>query len=231
VSLWLLTRHLTRILTIFQIRFPKPKFNIVTIRKGFRKGFDTSLVDPNQRKPRKSRKTQNTATSPMTLDPFAKGSVAIANDSVAQSSQELLGLPESHFNRHEHANEGKLNHLNGILEADVDADSETINAKTYVVEDSVTNVSKQDATNSFSVINVAKTIPLGSTKPSLRLSVPKDILHSSKKGGLALLSKSRHLSKAQRRPKLQKTTSTKDSSSVMHPKRFVHTPKAGRTQY
>jgi hypothetical protein len=204
---------------------------MVTIRKGFRKGFDTSLVDPNRRKPRKGRKTQNTATSPMTLDPSAKGLVAIANDSVAQSSREPLGLPESHSDRHEHANKGEPNHLNGILEADVNADGETINAETYVVKDSATNVSGQDATNSFSAINVAKTIPLGSTKPPLRLSVPKDISHSSKKGGLALLSESRHLSKARRRPKLQKTTSTKDGSSVMHPKRFVHTPKAGGTQY
>jgi hypothetical protein len=65
-----------------------------------------------------------------------------------------------------------------------------------VVEDSVTNVSRQDATNSFSTINVAKTIPLGLTKPPFRLSVPKDISHSSKKGGLALLGKSRHLLKA-----------------------------------
>jgi hypothetical protein len=59
---------------------------MVTIRKGFRKGFNTSLVDPNQQKPRKGQKTQNTVTSPMTLDPFAKGLVAIANDLVAQSS-------------------------------------------------------------------------------------------------------------------------------------------------
>jgi hypothetical protein len=93
-------------------------------------------------------------------------------------------------NRYKHANKSKLNYLNRILNVNVNTNSETINAKTYIVKDSVTNVSRQDITNSFSVINIAKTIPLGLTKPPLSLSVLKDISHSSKKGGLALFSKS-----------------------------------------
>jgi hypothetical protein len=202
-SLKLPTRHLTRIFTIPQIRFPKPEFNMVTTRRR----LDTSLVDPNRRKPRKFRKTQNTATSPIILGPSAKGSTAaIANDPAAQSSRESPGLPEQQSNGHERENSGKPNDANGILDADVDIDGETINAETRVVEDSVKNVSGQDTTNSWSAINVAKVIPLGSTEPPLRPGVPGDISHSSKKGGLAL-GQSRHLSKAQRPKKLWKTNS------------------------
>jgi hypothetical protein len=69
---------------------------------------------------------------------------------------------------------------------DVNTNNETINAKTHVVKDFVTNVSRQDITNSLSIINVAKVIPLGLTKPPLRLGVLRDISHSSKKQGLAL---------------------------------------------
>ena len=141
----------------------------------------------------------------MILDPSANGSTAaIANDSAAQSSREPLGLPEPHSNGHEHANASEPDNANRILDTDVDADGETINAETHVVEDSVTNVSGQDATNNFSAINVAKIIPLGSTEPPLRPSVPGDISCSSKKQGLTL-GKSPHLSKAQRPAKLQKT--------------------------
>ena len=127
---------------------------MVTIRGG----FETSSVDPKQRtKPRKFRKTENTAISPMILDPSTKGSTAaIANDSAAQSSREPPGLPEPHSDGHEHANASEPDDANGILDADVDADGETINAETYVVGDSATNVSGHDATNSWSAINVAK---------------------------------------------------------------------------
>jgi len=198
---------------------------MVTIRGG----FETSSVDPNQRtKPLKVRKTQNTATSPMILDPSAKDSTAaIANDPAAQSSQESPGLPEQQSNEHERENSGEPNDANGILDADVDADGEIINAETHVLEDSATHVSGQDAMKSWSTVNV--TIPLGSTEPPPGPGIPRDISHSSKKRDLAL-SKSRHLSKAPRPAKLRKTNSAKDGSSVMHPKRFIHAPKAGETQ-
>lgn len=68
------------------------------------------------------------------------------------------------MNGHKRANVGEPNDANGILDADVDADSETINAETHGVEDSTTNVSGQDTTNSWSAINVAEVIPLGSTE-------------------------------------------------------------------
>jgi hypothetical protein len=68
------------------------------------------------------------------------------------------------MNGHERANVGEPNDANGILDADVDADGETINAETHVVEDSAAGVSGQDTTNSWSAINVAEVIPLGSTE-------------------------------------------------------------------
>ena len=174
---------------------------MVTIRSK----FDTSSVDPNQRKPRKVGKTPNTATSPMILDPSANSSTAaIANDSAAQSSREPLGLPEPHSNGHEHANASEPGNANRILDTDVDADGETINEETHVAEDSATNVSGQDATNNFRAINVAEIIPLGSTEPPLRPSIPGDISRRSKKQGLTL-GESPHLSNAQRPAKLQKT--------------------------
>jgi hypothetical protein len=175
--------------------------------------LDTSSVDPNQgRKPRKVQKTQNTATSPMMLDSSAKGSmVAIANHSAAQSSRETPGLPEPQSDGHEHANPFEPGDANGILDTDVDADGETINAETHVAEDPVANVSGQITTDSWSAINVAKVISLSSPEPSLSSS-PGDISHSSEKQGLAL-GKSQHLSKAQRPAKLRKTNSTKDGSS------------------
>jgi hypothetical protein len=91
-----------------------------------------------QTKPRKYRKTDNTATSPIILDPSFKGSTAaIANDLVAQSSQEPPGLPELHSDRHEHTNASKPDNVNRILDAEVNA------------------------------INDAKTMSLGLAKPSL----------------------------------------------------------------
>jgi hypothetical protein len=202
-------------------KIPKPELNMVTTRGGSKPS-----ADPIQRtKPRKFRKTDNTATSPMILDPSAQGSTAaIANDSTAQSSRELQGLPEPHSDGHEHANASDPNNSNEILDADVDADGKTINAETHGVEDSATNVSGQDATNRWSAINVAKIIPLGSTEPSLRPGVSADVSCSSKKQGLTP-SDGPHLSKAQRPAKLWKTDSTKDGSSVMH------APKAGEIQY
>jgi hypothetical protein len=189
---------------------------MVTIRS--RRGFDTSSVDPNKRKPQKVRKTQNTATSPVILG------------SAAQSSRESPGLPEQQSDGHERENSGEPNDANGILDADADADGETINAETHVVEDSVSNVSGQDTTNSWSEINVAEVIPLGSTEPSLRPSAPGDISYSSEKQGLTP-NDSPDLSKAQRPAKLRKTDSTKNGSSVTHAKRFTHAPKSGETQY
>jgi hypothetical protein len=148
----------------------------------------------------------------MMLDPSAEGSTeAIADDSAAQSSREPLGLPELHSNGHEHANASKPGNANGILDADVDADGETINEETHVAEDSVINVSGQNTTNSWSAINVAEVISLTSPEPSLGPSSPGDISQSSKQG--LALGKSRHLSKAQRPTKLRKTNSTKDGSS------------------
>jgi hypothetical protein len=73
----------------------------------------------------------------MILDPSAKGSTAaIANDSAAQSSRESPGLPEQQSDGHESENSGEPNDANRIPDADADADGETINAETYVVEDS-----------------------------------------------------------------------------------------------
>jgi hypothetical protein len=183
---------------------------MVTIRS--RRGFDTSSVDPNKRKPRKVRKTQNTATSPVIFD-----------GSAAQSSRESPGLPEQQSDGHDRENSGEPNDANGILDAGADADDETINAETHVVEDSVSNVSGQDATDRWSEINVAEIIPLGSTEPSLRPSVSADVSCSSEKQGLTP-SDGPHLSRAQRPAKLRKTDSTKDGNSVMH------APKAGEIQ-
>jgi hypothetical protein len=196
---------------------------MVTIRGG----FETSSVDPTQQtKARKSRKTQNTATSPIILDPSAKGSAAIANDSAAiandsaaQSPREPSGLPEPHSDRHEHANASVPDDTNGILNADVDAGGKTINAETH--EDSATNVSGQDATNNFRAINVAEIIPLSSIEPPLRPSIPGDISRRSNKRGLTL-GESPHLSNAQRPAKLRKTERhlvPKKSKSSLQPKR------------
>jgi len=70
------------------------------------------------------------------------------NSLVAQSSLKSLGLLEQQSNRHECENLGKPNNANRILNASVNANSKTINAKTHVVKDSVSNVCKQDTTNS-----------------------------------------------------------------------------------
>jgi hypothetical protein len=161
----------------------------------------------------------------MILDPSANGSTAaIANDSAAQSSREPPGLQEPRSDGHEHTNASEPDDANQILDADVDADGETINEETHVVEDSATNVSGQDATNSWSAINVAEIIPLGSTEPSLKPSAPGDISCNPEKQGLTPHD-SPHLSKAQPPAKLRKTDRTKDGSSVMH------APEAGETQY
>jgi hypothetical protein len=161
----------------------------------------------------------------MILDLSAKGSTAaIANDSAAQSSQEPPGLLEPHSDRHEHTNVSKPDNVNRILNTDVDTDSETINTETHEIEDSATNVSRQDTTDRWSTINVAEIIPLGSTEPSLRPGVSADVSYSSEKQSLNP-SDGPHLSKAQRPAKLWKTDSTKDGSSI------IHAPKAGETQY
>ena len=88
-----------------------------------------------------------------------------------------------------------------------------------MVEDSMLNVCRQDTTNSQSAIHNARVIPLGLTKPSLRPSVLEDISYSSKKQSLTPTTK------------LQKTSSTKNGSSVMHAKRSIYALKAGETQY
>jgi hypothetical protein len=220
------TRYLTRIFTILQTRFPKPEFNIVTTRRGSK---PSSADLTQQTKLQRFPKTDNTAISPIIVDLSPKGSTAaIANDSAAQSSPEPPGLPEPHSDRHEHANISEPDNTNRILDTEVDADSKTINTETYIIEESATNVSRQDTTQTWSTINDTEAIPPGSAEPSLGSIVPGDVSCSSVKQGLTP-SSSLYLSKAQLPANRQKTVGTKDGRSIIHAKSLKHTPEAGKT--
>ena len=195
-----------------------------------RGGSKTPSADlMQQTKPQRFPKTDNTAIFPIIVDLSSKGSTAaIANDLAAQNSPELPGLPELYSDKHEHVNISEPNNANRILDAEVDTDSKTINTETHIVEESATNVSRQDTTETWSIINNAETILPVSAEPSFRPIVPGDVSCSFVKQGLTSNS-SLYLSKVQQPAKHQKTVSTKDSRSVIHTQSLKHTPEAGKT--
>lgn len=122
-------------------------------------------------------KTDNTAIYPIIIDISPKGSTAaIANNSAAQNSLELLGLPELYFDRYKYTNISGPDNTNRILDTRVDTDSKTINIEIYIVEESVTNISRQNINKTWSTINNTEIISPGLAKPSFRPIVPGDIL-------------------------------------------------------